>query len=104
MNAVKMFENACMPAKLYVLFSLITILGVVQQTILGKITPIGGIFSIIIKVAILFLWTYFLNYLCKTGHTGIAWVILFFPIILFFIIIFGIFFYLYDKNKSKNKK
>ena len=105
MNLVKFFENACWPAKLNMILSLTGLLGVLSQLITGKISSIVGIIVILIKLFIIFVWSYFLNYLCKTGHSGIAWTIFLFPLIIVLLILFAAVIYVVDKKHSpQNKK
>ena len=86
----------CTPATIYFLISVI---GLVALGITNLNTPdklcigdyscyVGNntIVFIINAIYILF-WTYILNLICKDGHSGVSWLLLLFPFLLFFVII-----------------
>jgi hypothetical protein len=45
------------------------------------------IFIFIIKLIYILFWTWILNLICKDGHTGISWLLVLLPFILFFVLI-----------------
>jgi len=40
-----------------------------------------------IKLIYILFWTWILNLICKDGHTGISWLLVLLPFILFFVLI-----------------
>ena len=64
----------CSPALLYLAISIIALIGAFMQ----KVHP----FAMIVKVIFICLWTWFLNYLCRKGHSGISWFLVLLPFIL----------------------
>jgi hypothetical protein len=69
----------CSPAMLYLIMATLSI-------ILALIKRIKMI-SIVVKIAFVILWTWFLNFLCRKGYTDISWFLVLLP----FIIMLGTF-------------
>ncbi len=66
--------NLCVPAMLYLLLSIITILmGFYEQFQLG---------IFVVKVIWMVVWVYILNLLCSKGYTTVSWVLVLLPFIL----------------------
>ena len=116
-----MFSKVCTPAQVYLVMTLLsTIYYVVmmveadnKQDAEGKrldvhmYTFVGLFFKLLFAV----LWFVFLNYLCKNGHTRMAWFFLLLPVVLMiFLLILGSFFLAYmlhsrpDLKKMKHSK
>ena len=72
-------RNFCFPALVYFLMAII-----------GAVASIGEVsaISFIIKLIFIFLWTWFLNYLCETGYSSISWFLVFLPFVLFILMFF----------------
>ena len=49
------------------------------------------VLSILSNSIFIFIWTWILNYLCKSGYTGISWFLVIFPYIFIAIILIGFF-------------
>ena len=66
--------NLCVPAMLYLLLSIITILmGFSEQFQLG---------IFVVKLIWMVVWVYILNLLCSKGYTTVSWVLVLLPFIL----------------------
>lgn len=72
----------CPPALIYLLMSLIAIVSMAWQV---------GAFTIVTKIIFVFIWTWFLNYLCESGYSTVAWFLVFLPFIFILLIMFIIF-------------
>jgi len=90
------FKTLCPPALFYLVISLITIFvisfqnyGNEQLYCLGYYScPVSSIYLIfILKMIYIIFWTWVLNVLCKTGYPIISWLLVLFPILLFFLLI-----------------
>jgi len=79
MASLKSIESLCSPALLYFVLSVIAFL-----SMLGKVSMM----TLLVKAFFILLWTWFLNYLCKKGHSGISWFLVLFPFILMLMIFF----------------
>ena len=89
-------SQLCTPAMLYFIISIISFVVILLQNIgycnsyhVGEFScnvPSTTIIFIIKLIYILF-WTWVLNLICKDGHSGISWLLILFPFILFFLII-----------------
>ena len=64
-------NKLCSPAMLYLLISAVAIIGAFIKRM--------SIMSILVKVLFVALWTWFLNFLCSKGHTGISWFLVLLP-------------------------
>jgi hypothetical protein len=73
-----MWNGLCTPAKLYGIISIVSIGGLLySQQLTAAVSQ--ALFSII--------WTFFLNWICGEGWTGLSWFLVLLPII--FILIGG---------------
>lgn len=67
-----MWNGLCTPAKLYGIFSLVSVAGFLySQELIGAISQ--GLFSAI--------WIFVLNWICGEGWTGLSWFLVILPII-----------------------
>jgi len=93
--------SLCVPALVYLVVAIIFVL--------LTITKMSAT-SLITKSFFVLLWTWFLNYLCNKGHTGIAWFLVIVPflflmlILIFSIEILAVMLKQGDFPLSKNKK
>ena len=88
-------KNLCPPALLYFLLSIGTLILIIFQNLGNKNNYAFGSFSCVVPntyvvliaelIYILF-WTWVLNLICKDGYTGISWLLVLFPILLFFVL------------------
>lgn len=76
MGSLSNMSKFCLPAKFYLVFSLISI-------IVGIFMNVGA-FTIIFKILFVFLWTWLLNLLCVYGFEMIAWILVILPFIIYF--------------------
>jgi|UniRef100_A0A6C0KQA7 hypothetical protein len=65
--------NLCTPALVYFVLAIIGVIAAIMNK---------GIMSSIISLLFVLLWTWFLNYLCRKGHSGISWFLVLLPFIL----------------------
>lgn len=98
MSVLFKIRQLCMPSYLYFIISMFgLLLAAIQNISIGKNNQYSlGNFSCIvpscivifmIKIIYILFWTWILNLICKSGHSGIAWFLIFLPFILFFILI-----------------
>jgi hypothetical protein len=85
-------KKICTPALLYLILGILSLF----ILILSKV----GIMSIFIKVLFIVVWTFFLNFLCKSGYETISWIFVLLPFII--LIIFILFFYNLMKKLFEN--
>jgi hypothetical protein len=79
-NKKSFISDICSPALLYLFFGIMSIIGMIVSNYKATSILFQGIF--------VFFWTWILNYLCKSGHTGISWFFVIFPFILMSIVLF----------------
>jgi len=89
-------KELCSPAALYFIMSIFSLLMILFQNLGNSNSYHMGNFScrvpsttliFIIKLIYILFWTWILNLICKDGHTGVSWLLVLFPFILFFILI-----------------
>ena len=76
---MKSIKALCSPALLYLVLSVIALISMVTTLSLG---------SLAVKGFFIFLWTWFLDFLCRKGHTGISWFLVLLPFIFMLLIFF----------------
>jgi len=92
----KNIKELCMPAKVYFVLSILSILVVVIQNLgntnrynIGnyscRVTNTALLF--IVKIIYVLFWTYILNLICKDGHPILSWLLILFPFFLFILIV-----------------
>ena len=91
----KDLSNLCSPAFIYLILSVFVFVILVLQNIgntdnfcIGNhVCMIPNIFIIFVFHALyIVFWTFILNILCKSGYKEISWLLVLFPLILFFVI------------------
>lgn len=94
--AIVGFKNLCPPALLYLVISLIAMVVIAFQNYGNESIYCLGAFScnvssvyliFIIKIIYVIFWTWVLNLICRAGAPIISWLLVLFPIILFFVLI-----------------
>lgn len=76
------FKSLCTPAMIYLVIGVISLLFMIGQV---------SIMALVVKVIFLLLWTWFLNFLCSKGYTGISWFLVVIPyVFLVLILIFAV--------------
>jgi len=92
----KSVKELCSPAALYFIVSILALVMILFQNLGNSNSYHVGNFScsvpnttlvFIIKLIYILFWTWVLNLMCKDGHSGISWLLVLFPLILFFVII-----------------
>jgi len=105
-------SQLCTPAYIYFIIAIIGLAFAAVQNMGNSNKYNLGMFScnvpsciavFIIKIIYVLFWTWVLNLICKDGHTGIAWFLLFLPFILLFIIMFTVSGYQKKQGKNKNQ-
>jgi hypothetical protein len=97
MDPIKMFNNICTPAQVYLAISLVAIITMLIQNCedntiyrVGDMvvkTPCNNLAFFAVKIMYVFLWTWLLNILCKKGFSGLSWLLVLMPIIGMFVLI-----------------
>lgn len=89
-------KELCSPAALYFIVSIFSLLMILFQNLGNSNSYHIGNFScrvpstiliFTIKLIYILFWTWILNLICKDGHTGISWLLVLLPFILFFVLI-----------------
>ena len=87
----KSLKELCSPALFYFVISIVGLLIVAFQNMgnnhelmLGStmLNVQNNPVIFIVKLVYILFWTWILNLICKDGHSGISWVLLFLPFIL----------------------
>jgi len=96
MSFPRSVKELCSPAALYFIISILSLVMILLQNLgnsnsyhVGNFScrvPSTTIFFIVKLIYILF-WTWILNLICKDGHSGISWLLVLLPFILFFVLI-----------------
>ena len=97
-------KKLCTPAIVYLSISLIAIFIMILQNFgnrniycLGSYSCDGNVTMIfIIKILYVLFWTWILNMMCGAGYKNVAWFLVLFPFILFFIILASLFTGIYN--------
>ncbi len=95
MNFIQDFKNLCAPALVYLI---LVVVGIIAQ-IMGNMATFSNTISTIIVAG---LWTWLLNFVCKSGYTVVSWILVFLPILLYILII--VFLIKFMDNMSKAEK
>lgn len=93
-------KKLCPPAMLYLVLSLIAFFIMAIQNFGNLDIYCVGQYScsvsntwliFVLKLLYIVFWTWILNILCSNGFTWLSWVLVLLPIVLFFILILGLF-------------
>ena len=96
--AIAGLKNLCPPASIYLVISLIAILAMAIQNFTNENVYCLGYYScnvtsvyiiFIVKLVYVIFWTWVLNLICRSGMSVISWLLILFPLILFFVLIGG---------------
>ena len=96
MAFLKSFKELCSPAAVYFVVSIFALIMILFQNLGNSNSYHVGNFScrvpstmivFIVKLIYVLFWTWLLNLICKDGYTGVSWLLVLFPLILFFVII-----------------
>lgn len=92
----KTLKELCTPALLYFIISVLALVFLLLQNLGDNNSYHVGTYScrvpntavvFIIKLIYILFWTYVLNLICKDGHSGLSWLLVLFPFVLFFVVI-----------------
>jgi len=95
-------RNLCTPSYVYLVVSAIALVAMMYQNMGNINTYCIGSYTcnvsstaliFVIKAIYILFWTWILNLICRSGHSGVAWFILLLPVILLFVILGGMVFY-----------
>lgn len=89
-------KNLCTPSYVYLVISIIAIIVIGLQNVGNTDRYCVGHYScnvsstlliFIIKLMYILFWTWVLNLICNAGYSGISWVLVLLPLIVFFLLI-----------------
>jgi hypothetical protein len=89
-------KNLCQPALLYLVISLTAIFVMALQNYTNEKVYCLGYYScnvpsvyliFVVKIIYVIFWTWVLNLICRSGAPIISWLLVLFPLILFFVLI-----------------
>jgi len=88
MNIGKLLKSLCIPSKVYLVLSVISILALMFDPSFAA--PMGETQQLsIFKGVFVLVWTYVLDLICKSGYTNISWFFVLLPFIVMLAIIFS---------------
>jgi len=70
----------CLPSLIYLIISLLSLVGSLNYHNIQ-------LMSILLSFLFIIFWTWLLNYLCYKRYEALSWVLLFLPIIFFFLVV-----------------
>ena len=94
--AIAGLKNLCTPSLLYLIISLIAIVVIAFQNFTNEKVYCLGSYScnvtnvymiFLLKIVYVIFWTWILNLICRAGAPIISWLLVLFPIILFFVLL-----------------
>ena len=74
-----MATKLCTPAMVYLVLALIGVFTAMRNN--GVMSGVGSLIFVGV-------WTWFLNYLCSKGHSGISWFLVFLPFLAVIVMLF----------------
>jgi len=95
----KSVKELCSPALFYFVVSIVGLLIVALQNMGNNHELMIGSSMLnvqnnpvifIVKLVYILFWTWILNLICKDGHSGISWLLVFLPIILFVLLLLAL--------------
>ena len=95
----KSLKELCNPALFYFVISIIGLLMVAFQNMGNNHELMIGSSMLnlenspvifIVKLLYILFWTWILNLICKDGHSGISWMLVFLPVILIVLIVLAL--------------
>jgi hypothetical protein len=95
----KSLKELCNPALFYFVISIIGLLMVAFQNMGNNHELMIGSSMLnlenspvifIVKLLYILFWTWILNLICKDGHSGISWLLVFLPVILIVLIVLAL--------------
>jgi len=95
----KSLKELCNPALFYFVISIVGLLMVAFQNMGNNHELMVGSTMLnlenspvifIVKLLYILFWTWILNLICKDGHSGISWLLVFLPVILIVLIVLAL--------------
>jgi len=95
----KSLKELCNPALFYFVISIVGLLMVAFQNMGNNRELMVGSTMLnlenspvifIVKLLYILFWTWILNLICKDGHSGISWLLVFLPVILIVLIVLAL--------------
>ena len=89
-------KNLCTPALLYLVISFVAIFVIALQNNTNEKVYCLGYYScnvpsvyliFIVKIIYVLFWTWILNLICRSGLPIVSWILVLFPLVLFFFLI-----------------
>jgi phosphotransferase system glucose/maltose/N-acetylglucosamine-specific IIC component len=94
----KEFNKLCSPAKFYLVISVISVL-IYILAMMNHVDKMHTSNGLVVQVIGAIIWTLVLNWICSAKHGNtIAWILVFLPLILAFVMMFFIFYLISDKK------
>ena len=96
MKELKILSKLCRPAYFYFILSMFVIvftgiqnMGNVDRYCMGDYScQVPNTLAVFIgQLLYIFFWTWILNLICKAGYSGISWLLVLFPFVLFFVLV-----------------
>ena len=90
------FRHLCKPATMYLAISVVALIAIAYQNMGLSNMYCMGDFSCYVPstAAVIFVeglyilfWTWILHLMCRTGYTSVSWLMVVFPLVLFFVLI-----------------
>jgi hypothetical protein len=88
--------NLCAPAILYLAISLLAIVYFI-------FTESYNILFYVFNILMILLWTWILNVICGAGYKWVSWVLVLFPFIILFLLLFVDFVALVIDERNRNR-
>jgi len=99
-NFERQIKSLCTPAQIYFFISMFSVLAIMSQNAMQSyiyrigpysvLTPFTNMVTFLLKVSVIFIWTYILKYICNKGFKGVSWLLVLLPIVSMFVIIGGV--------------
>jgi hypothetical protein len=89
-------KNLCQPALLYLVISIVAIFVMALQNYTNEKVYCLGYYScnvpsvylvFLVKIIYVIFWTWVLNLICRSGAPIVSWLLVLFPLVLFFVLI-----------------
>lgn len=79
MNISALFKSLCLPAKVYLVLSIV---GVLITLFIGGVSVLTQLIHLLYIV----FWVWILNVICKSGYKVISWILVLLPFVLMFLL------------------
>jgi len=82
-----MFNKSCTPTQVYLLLSMMGLSYSIYSIVKSKNSKLAKAGATLFSFLSIYSWTLLLNLLCKNKHERIAWMVVFLPVVILFVII-----------------